>query len=282
MSTQTTTVQTSKPLESQAPKKGQLVRLGFVPQYTVFAYGKLGQLYEVGKGYVPASFQKQVKSLEDIYAKHGLPLVTKVRDGGKEILLLVDGQIDAGIKRSYSAIQNAAESPNVKQAGQKFSASRDAVSKRVQESISFAQDNGVKGYVQYAKDQASKFIESSLDLMQTVLVRSSNYAGRFSQDSAGQLKKVLGVAQHQSQTVLDIASEKGQAARDTLVKQPLYKKAYDSSNNLISQAQDTAVYKEASKRLYPVVAPIADPALEKLQPYYDSTVNYFKPVSAAA
>ena len=93
MSTQTTTVQTSKPLESQAPKKGQLVRLGFVPQYTVFAYGKLGQLYEVGKGYVPASFQKQVKSLEDIYAKHGVPLVTKVGDGGKEILLLVDGQV---------------------------------------------------------------------------------------------------------------------------------------------------------------------------------------------
>lgn len=65
-------------------------------------------------------------------------------------------------------------------------------------------------------------------------------------------------------------------------KQPLYKKAYDSSNNLIAHAQETAVYKEASKRIYPVVAPIADPAIEKLQPYYDSTVEYFKPVSAAA
>ena len=62
----------------------------------------------------------------------------------------------------------------MKQAGQKFSASRDAVSKRVQESISFAQDNGVKGYVQYAKDQASKFIENSLDLVQTGIWKHLN------------------------------------------------------------------------------------------------------------
>ena len=65
-------------------------------------------------------------------------------------------------------------------------------------------------------------------------------------------------------------------------KQPLYKRAYDSSNNLIATAQDTSVYKEAYKIVYPYVAPIADPAIEKIQPYYKNTVNYWKPVSAAA
>jgi len=73
-------------------------------------------------------------------------------------------------------------------------------------------------------------------------------------------------------------------------KQPLYKKAYDSSNNLIAMAQDNSLYKETSKKVYPYVAkkvypyvaPIADPALEKIQPYLSQTVDYWKPVSAAA
>ena len=62
----------------------------------------------------------------------------------------------------------------------------------------------------------------------------------------------------------------------------MYKKAYDSSNNLLGAAQDTTVYKQTVKRIYPVVAPIADPAIEKIQPYYKTTVEYWKPVSAAA
>ena len=93
MVTQTSTVQTNKPLESQAPSKGQLQRLGFVPQYSQFAYTKLGQLYSAGKGYVPSSFAKQVKGLEDLYQKHGVPLVTLAGDSGKEVLLLVDGRV---------------------------------------------------------------------------------------------------------------------------------------------------------------------------------------------
>ncbi len=67
-----------------------------------------------------------------------------------------------------------------------------------------------------------------------------------------------------------------------LQKQPLYKRAYDSSNNLIAIAQDNSLYKETSKKVYPYVAPIADPALEKIQPYISQTVDYWKPVSAAA
>jgi hypothetical protein len=65
-------------------------------------------------------------------------------------------------------------------------------------------------------------------------------------------------------------------------KQPLYKKAFDSSNNLIATAQDFSLYKETSKVVYPYVAPIADPALEKIQPFFNQTVDYWKPVSAAA
>lgn len=67
-----------------------------------------------------------------------------------------------------------------------------------------------------------------------------------------------------------------------LQKTPLYKRAYDSSNNLIATAQDTSVYKETSKIVYPYVKSIADPTIEKIQPYYKNTVDYWKPVSAAA
>ena len=76
-------------------------------------------------------------------------------------------QIDFGIKRTSAALQNASESPKVKEASKKFEASKDALIKRAKESVAFVQDTGVKGYVQYAKDLASKYIEGGLDFAQS-------------------------------------------------------------------------------------------------------------------
>ena len=42
------------------------------------------------------------------------------------------------------------------------------------------------------------------------------------------------------------------------------------------------VYKQTVKRIYPVVAPIADPAIDKIQPFYKATVEYWQPISVAA
>lgn len=65
-------------------------------------------------------------------------------------------------------------------------------------------------------------------------------------------------------------------------KQPLYKDAYERTNTLVAAAQDTKVYKATVHHLYPLVAPVYNPAYEKIEPYYKSTVNYWKPVTAAA
>lgn len=67
-----------------------------------------------------------------------------------------------------------------------------------------------------------------------------------------------------------------------LQKQPLYKDAYERTNTIIGAAQDTVVFKATVKRIYPYVAPVCDPTFEKIEPYYKSTVNYWKPISAAA
>ena len=61
MSQTQTTVKTSKPLQTKsAPSQGQLRRLGFIPDVTLFTYSKLAELYKVGKGYVPSNFASQV------------------------------------------------------------------------------------------------------------------------------------------------------------------------------------------------------------------------------
>lgn len=67
-----------------------------------------------------------------------------------------------------------------------------------------------------------------------------------------------------------------------LQKQPLYKNAYERTNDIVTAAQDTKVYKATINRIYPIVAPVYNPAYEKIEPYYKSTVNYWKPVTAAA
>ena len=63
---------------------------------------------------------------------------------------------------------------------------------------------------------------------------------------------------------------------------PAYHKAVQAGSESVSNIQGTSLYKNAKDRLYPSVAPYADPALDKLQAngYYQAAVDHLKPVNS--
>lgn len=87
------TVQTSKPLDTQAPSSGKLQRLGFIPVYTSVAVQYASAAYGTAKKYVPASLKPQVENCEKLYSKNVQPVVAKFADGGQEILLVLDNRV---------------------------------------------------------------------------------------------------------------------------------------------------------------------------------------------
>jgi hypothetical protein len=254
------TVKTNKPIGTQAPKSGKLQRLGFIPQIGQSGLDVASSLYSYTKSWVPKQLQPTVEQGEQFYSKHGQPIIGSFANLGNEILLLVDGKVDVVVSKGVSIVKQGVDYSRVDKLGKSFVSARDTVTKQFKDATAAVQNKGISGSLQTVRERAFAVVDEAVNIG----------------------KRGLGIAQERSQVVLDIASKKGQQAHDTVVKQPLYKRAYDSSNNLIAIAQDNSLYKETSKKVYPYVAPIADPALEKIQPYISQTVDYWKPVSAAA
>lgn len=254
------TVKTNKPIGTRVPKSGKLQRLSFVPQIGQAGLDVAGSVYSYTKSWVPKQLKPTVEKGEQFYSKHGQPIVGSFVDLGNEILLRVDGKVDGIVNKSFAIVQQGVDYSRIENLGKSFGNARDTVTKQFKDATAAVQNKGISGSAKAVRERAFAVADEAINIG----------------------KRGLGIAQERSQVVLDIASKKGQQAHDTVVKQPLYKKAYDSSNNLIAMAQDNSLYKETSKKVYPYVAPIADPALEKIQPYLSQTVDYWKPVSAAA
>jgi hypothetical protein len=60
----------------------------------------------------------------------------------------------------------------------------------------------------------------------------------------------------------------------------LYHQAFQNSTAVLSKFQATSIYQTAASKLYPTIAPYADPALGRIaaSPYYQVVVEQLKPV----
>jgi hypothetical protein len=63
----------------------------------------------------------------------------------------------------------------------------------------------------------------------------------------------------------------------------LYKKLIDTGASTLTWATHTTPYKLGAQYVYPIVQPIADPAVDKLasSKIVQETIGYWKPVAAA-
>ena len=69
---------------------------------------------------------------------------------------------------------------------------------------------------------------------------------------------------------------------DHLQGAPIYKNAYNMTAGMAGHAKDNPVYKLSATHVYPVISPLADPLLNKAQPYVDTVFEQLKPIAASA
>ena len=74
----------------------------------------------------------------------------------------------------------------------------------------------------------------------------------------------------------------GYARFDRAQAAPIYKNTYNMSKGVADYAKDTSVYKLSATHVYPAISPLADPLLNKAQPYVDTMFEQLKPIAASA
>lgn len=71
-------------------------------------------------------------------------------------------QVDKAVNKGYSVYKQGADSPQVKDASQSFSKTRDAVTKQFKDSISLVQEKGLTGTFEVAKQKAFYVVDESV------------------------------------------------------------------------------------------------------------------------
>jgi len=173
-----------------------------------------------------------------------------------------------------------------------YKAAREAYLKRIEEAVDFLKAEGVAGAARAAADAVSARVA---DAKKAGGSAAASIQGAASSAASSALDRVTDawsalVAQPTVQKVLAstpvagaVATAKAaaEAAAAALTSSPTYGKAVATGGATLAAVQASGLYQKAAARLYPAVAPIADPAVAALTPYLQTTAAALKPVPAA-
>lgn len=287
---------------SSSAQQEALHRLNFVKSYTEFAVNKgyevTSSVYQTGRAYTPGFLEPRVQQLEgtvsELGASYGAPVLNAVQDKSSQVLDLVDKQVDGAVKRAETFYSSNADylSQAVKNQSdfhtknlQHFKEARDAYLQQAKDAVTFLKREGLSGATKYAADSLSATIDQAKQV--------PSWAG----DQANQLLEKVSIAWDRLQNMpavqktleavspsVELAKKKYIAAHDAVVTAPAYNKAVETGADVFNKVQTTYVYKTAANRLYPVIAPYADPIVDKVSnsPYVNNAIDHVKPQATVA
>ncbi|KAK9803434.1 hypothetical protein WJX73_000158 [Symbiochloris irregularis] len=273
-------------------------RLGFVQEYSSYywsrGYGLASQAYTGTKKNAPASWQPRIKSLEDTVADYSNPAFVTFQDKSDSVLRLLDDKVDyaAGIaSRYYSSAGNELSGQVQKQKDyhrdnlDRYRAAREAYLQKIEDTVGFVKRHGVAGTVKYSADSVLAQVEDAKKIPAFLEKQGAALTNKV-QEAWNKFYSLPAVQQTLARTkpTVDAAWQKYLAAHDQLLSTTYYHRAVDSGSKILTQAQQTAVYKKAKTDLYPSLAPYADPAYNSIvgSTYYKAAVDHLKPVSSYA
>ncbi|KAJ9515661.1 hypothetical protein QJQ45_002709 [Haematococcus lacustris] len=270
-----------------------LRRLGFVQQGASYAYSYTGtaeKLYKTVRSFAPTFVEPHLANLEDKAVAITAPVVAQVQDLSEKALHIADDQVDCLLSTADKAVagskKGVADSlTGVKEMHEKNMQAYQAASNSYFEYI--------KGISDWAKDKLNpiKGGQLALDTLNAAIAKAQeatdpDVAAKMAMDAWSQFASVPVVAK-----VLETADPVTQSGlssfyklHDTLVSWPLYSKVVATGVSTLSWAATTTPYKLGAQYMYPLVKPVADPALAKLtnSKVIADTLDYWKPTASAA
>lgn len=280
-------------MASEELSRKPLKRLAFIQRYAdyIAAYGVAGHnTYKGLRAKTPAFAEPYVSKAEDTVNAYAAPTAAYVADTADKLLHYADDKVDYSVDSAYSLYKKgestvvstlnkvyAVHSANVdtaKAAAQKYFELVSGTGQWVADKLS-PQKN-----VQYAKEVLDASIAKAKELsdpdtaVQLVIDAWNTFA------AVPAVAKLLASAEP--------LTTRGLSAfytfHDTVVANALYKKVFDSTLGVFEFAETTTPYKLSATYVYPVVKPVADPAVEKLSKskVVTETLSYWKPKAAAS
>eukprot|EP00198_Chlamydomonas_reinhardtii_P008331 XP_001697668.1 hypothetical protein CHLREDRAFT_192823 [Chlamydomonas reinhardtii] len=235
--------------------------------------------YQKAKTYVPAVAQPYIAKAEETCLAYAAPLATKATDHAEKILRSTDAQLDALYAASASWL-----SSSQKLADSNIAAFRGAADKYYDLVKSTAQHVTSKLPTDLSVAKARELLSASLE--QAKALADPDAAVAAALDAWTKFAAIPAVAK-----VLSAASPltgKGvaafTAAHDLLVHSALYRYGVSVGASTLGWATSTTPYKLSAAYLYPLVQPVADPALDKVSKstYVNAAIKYWAPAPVAA
>lgn len=163
--------------------------------------------------------------------------------------------------------------------------------RKIEEAVDYLKTAGVSGAARAAAEKVALRVEDAK--------KASTTAGAYLQGAAagaaaGAFERVFEAwtalaAQPAVAKLLEAAAPRVERARaaylqahDAVAGSPAYARAVESSIAAVAAVQASAPFKAAAARLYPAVAPFADPAIKTLaeSPYVAAAVDHLRPIAA--
>eukprot|EP00199_Chlamydomonas_sp_CCMP681_P005453 CAMPEP_0119107906 /NCGR_PEP_ID=MMETSP1180-20130426/12297_1 /TAXON_ID=3052 ORGANISM="Chlamydomonas cf sp, Strain CCMP681" /NCGR_SAMPLE_ID=MMETSP1180 /ASSEMBLY_ACC=CAM_ASM_000741 /LENGTH=254 /DNA_ID=CAMNT_0007093455 /DNA_START=123 /DNA_END=887 /DNA_ORIENTATION=- len=247
-------------------------------------------LYCSARSWTPTALQPTLSSIESSAASVASPVLAKVQDVGEMALKVADGQVDYVLNTAHNAVTSgqknvSSTASSLRQAHyanlKTFTNTSAAYFTRVQHFAEWAADklNPIRGG-RAALDAFKAAIEKAKAAtdpdvaMQMISDAWSSFA------SNPVVAKVL----HTADPVTSSAFNSFYKLHDNLVGWTLYKRVVDTGVDTLTWATTTMPYKLGAKHVYPLVQPVAEPALDRLtgSKVISSAVGYWKPTAAKA
>ena len=172
-----------------------------------------------------------------------------------------------------------------------LSLSPQAYLRKIEEAVDYLKTAGVSGAARAAAEQVALRVEDAK--------RASTTAGAYLQGAAAgaagaAFERVFEAwtalaSQPAVAKLLEAAAPRVERARaaylqahDAVAGSPAYAKAVEHSIAAVAAVQASAPFKAAAARIYPRVAPFADPALKTIadSPYVAAAVDHLRPIAA--
>ncbi|CAK0763214.1 hypothetical protein CVIRNUC_003035 [Coccomyxa viridis] len=279
--------------ETAEKKMNGYKRLGFVSDYTTFAWTKSTDIasgvYDYSKGFMPKSLSPTVEHWEKKVSEIGSPLLAKLHDNSDYMLHAVDDTVDTTLKKSGEYVDSSKKAVS-SQVNSKmnlhtdnlkwFDEARGKFSSRLVGSVEYVKKEGFQGTAQTAVGLVANALEDAKQLPSYLNKETKELIHRLS-EAYDKVKTYPAVQKLMAtfQPSVDFAKDKYGKAHDVVVSNPRYAGVYKNLAGAVDKLSSTVKENKYYQATYSRISPYADPAYESIEPYVEAAHSHLKPVS---
>ena len=155
-----------------------------------------------------------------------------------------------------------------------YKAAREHYLKVVESGVEYVKKNGISGTAKAAADEVAARVSEARAVPGALLHRVQEAVDKLlaSTPVHGTVERL--------KPALDSAYQRYSSLHDNVVSSDQYRKVVKTGSDVLARVEASPIFAKSKATLYPYVAPYAEPAAARLQPYYLRVVEHLAPKDA--